>query len=404
MTTANRFDTYKLDAKAIKLDSGFLKVPAHVTRAGIFQYRRADGTVRRELRHPDEVFKADSLSTFAGIPVTNRHPSELVTSSNVKKYMVGVTADNPKQDGDFVETVVTLMDQKIIDEVEKQGLREVSCGYKCDVVFEPGVYKGEHYDARQTNIRGNHLAIVDRGRAGREVKLRLDSEDAELILEGESPRKDRLDKPNNGGSHMTKVTINGVQYDASEALASAIASENEKKDKALADVKAELESTKTDGKKEKDEIQAKLDQVTEERDKMKKDAEEAPKVKDLVSARMKLVSQATPHLDKETLEKLDEMDDKAVKVAVIKSKSEKFDEEGRSDDYINARFDAIMETEPKKDEKKDNPLILDLHENEKSRKDGEEKTAAEIRADNMKRDSELWQQPLAHSLEAVGGK
>ena len=39
--------------------------------------------------------------------------------------------------------------------------RELSCGYYCDLDETPGEYEGQRYDARQRNIRGNHLALVE---------------------------------------------------------------------------------------------------------------------------------------------------------------------------------------------------------------------------------------------------
>ncbi|MCP4051067.1 MAG: DUF2213 domain-containing protein [bacterium] len=67
----------------LKLDSleeierspeGFLRLPAKVTRTGIFIYRKADGSLVKELRPSDEVFNADSLTSLLGKPLTNNHP------------------------------------------------------------------------------------------------------------------------------------------------------------------------------------------------------------------------------------------------------------------------------------------------------------------------------------------
>ena len=404
--TVHRYDTYKITDKVIKLDTGFLKVPVFATRTGVFNYRKSDGSIRRELRHPDEVFKADSLNTLSGVPFTNRHPSELVNSKNVRKYMVGMVSDNVNHDEQFVKTSVTIMDDKMVAEVEQNGLREVSCGYKCDVVEEAGEFEGERYDAVQTNIRYNHLAGVQKGRAGSEVRLRMDADDAELVEDGKSvpDHSDNL----NGGKTMI-VKIDGVQFDLTDnSLASAITQALEKRDSALAAVKVEFETVKTDSKKELDGLQAKHDQLKDENDKMKKDAEDAPKVAELVKARVSLVEAAKPHLDKEAVEKLDDLDDRGVKVAVIKSKVEKFDDKDRSDDYINARYDGIIESDTPAEKPKPATTKLDtaLGKLDSSRGDGEEKTSEQVRADNMKADESAWQQPLgsySKSLAASGG-
>jgi len=400
MKSANRFDTYTA-GEVERLDNGFLRAPVFATRAGIFTYQLPDGTFRRELRSEAEVFKADSLKTMRSIPVTNRHPSELVDSKNVKKYMVGATSDSVSRRDEFIETFVTLMDENTIDEVDKRGLRQVSCGYRCDVVHEPGEFNGERYDAVQKNIRYNHLALVSKGRAGEQVKLRLDSDDAVMIdSNGESPANDPNYKPDGGNKGMSKVTVNGVQYDASEALAAAVTSEFQKKDEALANANKALEAANSNAKKEKDGLQAKLDQAIEERNTLKKDAENRPELAEAVKARMALVQAAMPHLDEKTVSAIQEMDERAIKVAVIKSKAAKFDDEGKSDDYIAARFDAIIETAPEK-KKTDEPnsLIKNLSKVDDTR--GGEKTAEQVRADALKETQSAWQKPLSATVRSV---
>lgn len=339
---AKRFEDFKLDGSiARKLDNGFLVAPVYPTRAGIFKYRRADGSIRRELRHPDEVFHADSLASMQNVPFTNKHPSEMVTSKNVRQHMQGVVGSNVSRSDNLVSAEVTVMDEGMVDRVEKKGITQVSCGYTCDMVMEPGEYEGEKYDAKQTNIRYNHLAGVERGRAGPDARIVLDSEDAEMVEDSTEPTP-RSTNTNNGGSVMSKVKIDGVEYEVSETAASAIVTALNKRDEALDTANENLETVKTDSKKEVETLQGKFDQLTEDHAKLKTDAEGVD-VAAAVKARMALVTAATTHLDKETVEKIDDMSDVDVKVAVIKSKSENFDAEGKSDDYIQARFDSILE-------------------------------------------------------------
>jgi hypothetical protein len=74
------------------------------------------------------------------------------------------------------EPTYTIQDKDVVEKVEKKDLVELSCGYTCDVDHTPGTYNGEKYDAIQKNIRYNHVALgaKDFGRAGSEVKLRMD--------------------------------------------------------------------------------------------------------------------------------------------------------------------------------------------------------------------------------------
>ena len=50
-----------------------------------------------------------------------------------------------------------------------------------DLEFTPGEYNGQKYDAIQKNITNNHIAIVWKGRAGKNASLRLDENDAILL-------------------------------------------------------------------------------------------------------------------------------------------------------------------------------------------------------------------------------
>src|SRR5271156_2344986 len=93
VSTFTRYDRGAV-SKAIITDEGFLKAHAVVTRAGIFEYINADGSIRRELRHPNDVFQAESLGSMKMKPITNGHPAQkLVTSKNIKELAVGYTGE-----------------------------------------------------------------------------------------------------------------------------------------------------------------------------------------------------------------------------------------------------------------------------------------------------------------------
>lgn len=113
-------------------------------------------------RTPEEVFRQETLASFEGKPVTLDHPDDWVTPENWKQLAVGLTQNVRRGDGleqDLVIADLLITDAEAIEKVRK-GLRQVSCGYDADYVqSDPG--KGE-----QHNIIGNHVALVDRGRAG----------------------------------------------------------------------------------------------------------------------------------------------------------------------------------------------------------------------------------------------
>ncbi len=213
-----RFDTSRVGT-ARKNAAGFLIAQASLTRTGVFPYRRADGSIRMELRHPDDVFNADSLRSFAMLPVTNDHPPERALSpSNVARRQVGALGENVRKadDGVHVDSTICVMDALAIADVEA-GKVELSNGYTCDLDESPGVWNGQRYDARQTNIRGNHVAIVDHGRAGPSAKIKLDSADA-ICDSATEPGIPALPRKTN----MRKIVIDGIEVEVTAEQAAMI--------------------------------------------------------------------------------------------------------------------------------------------------------------------------------------
>lgn len=148
-----------------------------LTRSGVFSYRRADGSIRREYRPDAEVFAAESLASFASVPVTLDHPSEPVTAANARQYAVGQLDGEPRRDGNHVVATVIVNDAAAIAAI-KSGKSQLSNGYEVELDETPGVTPdGERFDATQKMIRGNHVAIVDAARAGKSASLRVDAAD-----------------------------------------------------------------------------------------------------------------------------------------------------------------------------------------------------------------------------------
>ena len=115
-------------------------------------------------RHPEDVFEDATLASFEGKPVTDGHPPENVGPENYGAYLKGHT-QNVRKSGDFIVADLYINDKSLANDIMNGAKREVSCGYLCN--YEP---EGEEY--RQTKIRGNHVAVVPRGRAGHDVAIK----------------------------------------------------------------------------------------------------------------------------------------------------------------------------------------------------------------------------------------
>lgn len=222
-----RYDAQPLP-KAEKLPTGWLKAPARIGRVGVQEYKFADGSVRRELRLPEEVFAPKSLESFGLLPVTNDHPG-YIDATTTKLFQVGSLGENVRQDGDFVSTNLMLTDAKAISEAEK-GKVELSSAYLCDLEAKPGVWQGQPYDVIQRNIRGNHVALVSKGRAGPEVRLRLDSEDAiAVVFNSEQSATSGTES-----APMDKIRLDGVDFEVSPSAAQAFQKTLKMREDALA--------------------------------------------------------------------------------------------------------------------------------------------------------------------------
>jgi len=181
----HRLDRGEVLRKPTKLANGWLRLDGRLTRTGVFTYRLPDGSMRRELRLADEVFRDDTLQSFALVPVTDEHPPAFLDASNTKEFARGAVAGALRRDGNFVAGEMLVTDAELIAKLEGGKAREISCGYTCDLEESAGEFDGERYDAIQRNIRGNHVAIVERGRAGPEARVRMD---AAVEVEGEKAK------------------------------------------------------------------------------------------------------------------------------------------------------------------------------------------------------------------------
>lgn len=181
MKRNQRLDSISLD-ETYYTEEGYLVDHPIVTTCGIFEYMQEDGTVRRELRLPEEVFSEKSLKSYKGKPIIITHDAREVDKENVRKEQIGTIMSEGYRDGDNVRCEIIIHDTNALKEC---GLKELSLGYAMDKELTPGTYQGEKYDCIQRDIEINHLALVGEARAGRSARLNIDGKgEAEEILKG----------------------------------------------------------------------------------------------------------------------------------------------------------------------------------------------------------------------------
>jgi hypothetical protein len=297
---------------------GFLTGDAIVTRTGVFQYVNQDGTIRHELRHPDDVFNADSLESLKLKPVTDNHPPELVNSDNAELYSIGSTGESVTTDENSVAIKFSVHRKDAIKKVAL-GKRELSLGYNLDLEEEAGVWDGVPYTHRQKNIRYNHLAIVDQARAGRMARINMDGVAVQLHHDNED--KSMTEK------EMQTVNLDGLSYRADAEVAKAY-------EKA---VQAEKQ-TRNDAEA----LKGQVDELKAQLEAMKATHNDEAMAK-AVAERVALLETAKRVVNVDALQGIS---DRLIKETVIKAKHEAINLDGKSDDYVNARFDALIESLP----------------------------------------------------------
>ena len=344
---------FRYDVSAIQnyefTDEGYLRVKARIARTGIQSYTDANGGIRLEYRPEEEVAADAALDSFREKCVTKEHPPVLLDASNTKDYAVGFTSADVSYSEGFVESTLTVTDKEAIDEIMRGNVREVSCGYKVDYSPEPGITSdGQHYDGIQKNIRGNHVAIVNRARGGAQVRLMLDSADAAV---------NDLITHQKGVIMAANIAFDGVSFEADPALAAAISAERDDAKGGYADMKRKYEDAMAEASKMKEEMDAmeqkmkgkcdsaegRADALSEEVNSLKADLEAAQKVNvdSLVEERIALINKARTSLDSafdfagKTVREIME--------ASVKSVRGDIDLSERSDDYVTAMFDTLAD-------------------------------------------------------------
>jgi hypothetical protein len=304
--------------------SGFLTAPVTLARVGVQHYRGFELGIEdraNELigvfRSPEEVFHADSITSYTNLVVTNNHPKTPVNTSNVKSLQVGSVSGVNKSGTEVLDGIVTITDSAQIKQANG-GKLEVSVGYKQDLIPMIGDYNGEKYEFAQTKIRANHLAIVDAGRCGSACKITLDDKGKEAML----------------------ITIDGIQYEVEDSqLGQAILKQQdafEKKEEVMKKKLEETDEEKEKAVKEKEKEKAKADAL--EQEKTTADSGLAA----LVSDRAALIVQAQQILGDKMPKCMDCPQE--IKLAVADAVYPDMDMTDQSDAYVDAVYDLAVKS------------------------------------------------------------
>lgn len=151
---------------------GYLIADAFTVRTGCQTYKgtevgRPDMPLVTVYRPEESVFNKDSVSGFSHKPITLGHPAGLVSMDNWAQHAVGEVSTEALRDGERLRLQLIVKDADAISKISDGTYRHLSAGYLADLDWGDGVAPdGTPYQAKQVNIRPNHVALVPRGRAG----------------------------------------------------------------------------------------------------------------------------------------------------------------------------------------------------------------------------------------------
>ena len=166
------------DKKEIDINGYWLIKDNPMTKAGVFPYlgkqispELEPSKIYQVLRPKEELTKPETLKSLELIPLLNDH--EMVGKDFTpveEKGSHGTTGQNVKVNGNIITNDLRLLSEVIKNEVES-GKKDLSMGYRCRYELTPGEFEGQHYDAIQRDIIYNHIALVDEGRMGSDVRV-----------------------------------------------------------------------------------------------------------------------------------------------------------------------------------------------------------------------------------------
>ncbi len=335
---------YTLDfAPFSKLDSrdanGFMRVSATVTAPGVYAYVR-DGKLRHELKPESEIFASLHMESVHGAVVTDEHPpgAVAVTPENSSKLQRGHSMSPPTRSAAGLDVDLVVTDAKLIEAAESKRKTGVSLGMRNTFDHTPGVWKAPDgsmhpYEVIQTNMVTNHIAIVSTPRVT-SAQLHLDS------LEQDGPQE------TNTMENQSTLTIDGADFKIDANVASIVRAHLGRKDVELKALQTKFdEATKSyDSLTEaSDKLTAERDTAHAERDTLKEKlaTADALDVDVLVTKRLAFLDRAKQVL---TADKFEEVKGKSDKdIMRFTCDSLKIDLTDKSDAYIEARFDGLVD-------------------------------------------------------------
>jgi hypothetical protein len=285
-----------VSTKRIPDINGWIEIKDNpISKVGIFPYLGLSISDELEpnqiymiYRPAEELSEAECVESFRLLPWINDHetlgPSEQGLTPPEKKGVEGVIGENIYFEHPYLKANLKVFSENLADLIDS-GKRELSIGYQAAYDMTPGFFEGEPYDGVQRSIRGNHVALVDQGRSGKDVavldhfKFTIDSKELNTMTEMTPELK------KNEYSHAADNEVSREEFEELKGMLKKLMgmekSEmygDESEEKKMEDESEEKKKSEDESEEEKEKKESE-DESEEEKEEGKKEK----KVKDSVS-------------------------------------------------------------------------------------------------------------------------
>lgn len=264
-----------------------------ITKVGVFPYygRQIDPSgaagldpnkIYQVYRPEEELNNEDTINSFKLIPFVNDHTmlgAGIGLTPAEEKGVEGTIGEDVYFEAPYLKCNLKIFSTELMKEIDENNKKDLSIGYRCAYDITSGVYDGQQYDAIQRKIRGNHLALVDQGRAGPDV----------AVLDDQIYTYDSLEMMTMTPEANETVTLQSLQ-DELNGMKDAISAMKGAMDSFI---KAQVADEDKDEEKKDDEKKAE-DADEEKKDDDKKDEKKAEDTKAAMDAAIK--SEVEKHL------------------------------------------------------------------------------------------------------------
>lgn len=175
-------DVLTFDAKSVRSidENGFMRIAiSPFTKEQVAPYygREIPGWEKLGLdpektymgyRPSEELQKAETIESINGIPVQFRHHPDF-SDAPAHETRVGAAGTDAEWREPYLMNSLIIYDDKAKDVIKSGFMRELSLAYRYDPEIKAGEWNGKKYDFIMRNIRANHIALVEEGRAGADV-------------------------------------------------------------------------------------------------------------------------------------------------------------------------------------------------------------------------------------------